>query len=233
VQKDFCNNIGHKRPSTPLSTTRAIGVTFDQELPAGIVSFRRRWCSRRPIILKIQTISVQAHSRGRRNIMTRHTTLLLTGMALLGVATAAWPQRGFAQSTASVPDISGTWVYPFCCGFKPPVSGPGPVINTARRRQALGADYVPLPAGASAPLASDVSRFVGDYTNPILKPQAAEAVKKHGEIEASAVPYPTPRNQCWPEGVPFFLLIWECRCSSSRTRSRSFMSTITKSAMCA
>jgi hypothetical protein len=46
-------------------------------------------------------------------------------------------------------------------------------------------------------------RYVGDYTNPILKPQAAQAVKRHGEIEASGVPYPTPRNQCWPEGVPF------------------------------
>jgi hypothetical protein len=46
-------------------------------------------------------------------------------------------------------------------------------------------------------------QYVGDYTNPILKPQAAQVVKRHGEIEASGAPYPTPRNQCWPEGVPF------------------------------
>jgi hypothetical protein len=46
---------------------------------------------------------------------------------------------------------------------------------------------------------------VGDYTNPILKPQAAEVVKKHGEIELSGALAPNPRNQCWPGGIPFVL----------------------------
>jgi len=45
--------------------------------------------------------------------------------------------------------------------------------------------------------------LVGDHTNPILKPQAAEAVRKHGEIELSGVTIRTPRSQCWPGGVPF------------------------------
>jgi hypothetical protein len=40
-------------------------------------------------------------------------------------------------------------------------------------------------------------------TNPILKPQAAEVVKKHGEISLAGVGYPTPNNQCWPEPVPY------------------------------
>ena len=52
---------------------------------------------------------------------------------------------------------------------------------------------------------SNVYELVGDYTNPILKPQAAEVVKKHGEISLTGVPYPTPSNQCWPGGVPFVL----------------------------
>jgi hypothetical protein len=47
--------------------------------------------------------------------------------------------------------------------------------------------------------------LVGDYTNPILKPHAAEVVKKRGEISIDGVPYPTPSNQCWPGGVPFVL----------------------------
>ena len=38
-----------------------------------------------------------------------------------------------------------------------------------------------------------------------MKPQAAEVVKKHGEISMTRVPYPTPSNQCWPGGVPFVL----------------------------
>jgi hypothetical protein len=53
---------------------------------------------------------------------------------------------------------------------------------------------------------SNVNQLVGDYTNPILKPQAAEVVKKHGEISLAGVGYPTPNNQCWPGGVPFVLL---------------------------
>jgi hypothetical protein len=45
--------------------------------------------------------------------------------------------------------------------------------------------------------------LIGDYTNPILKPYAADVVKKHGEITLTGVVYPTPLNQCWPGGVPF------------------------------
>ena len=45
--------------------------------------------------------------------------------------------------------------------------------------------------------------MVGDYTNPILKPHAAEVVKKHGEISLAGVTYPTPANQCWPQPVPY------------------------------
>jgi hypothetical protein len=101
------------------------------------------------------------------------------------VAQTAAPQVGGAQS-AAVPNISGMWAYQTCCGFEPPLSGPGPVMNSARRNGL-----------------SDRFRFVGDYTNPILKPRAADVVRRHGEIELSGVTHPTPRNQCWPEGVPF------------------------------
>jgi hypothetical protein len=52
----------------------------------------------------------------------------------------------------------------------------------------------------------DPFRLVGDYTNPILKPEAAEVVKKDGEITLSGVNYPTPWNQCWPDGVPMAFL---------------------------
>jgi len=50
---------------------------------------------------------------------------------------------------------------------------------------------------------SNVYQLIGDYTNPILKPEAAQAVKKAGEIASTGVTYPTPSNQCWPGGVPF------------------------------
>jgi hypothetical protein len=50
---------------------------------------------------------------------------------------------------------------------------------------------------------SDPYQYVGDYTNPILKPEAAQTVKKHGEIEISGLAHPTPSNHCWPSGVPY------------------------------
>jgi hypothetical protein len=62
-----------------------------------------------------------------------------------------------------------------------------------------------LPPGANVPLVSSVEQLVGDDSNPILKPEAAEAVRKHGQSELTGVPTATPRNQCWPEGVPFVL----------------------------
>jgi len=45
----------------------------------------------------------------------------------------------------------------------------------------------------------------GDYSNLILRPQAAEAVKKRGEMELSGVVPPNPGNQCWPEPTPYTL----------------------------
>ena len=50
---------------------------------------------------------------------------------------------------------------------------------------------------------SNYDQLVGDYTNPILKPWAAEVVKKYGEISLAGVTYPSPSNQCWPEPVPY------------------------------
>jgi hypothetical protein len=53
-----------------------------------------------------------------------------------------------------------------------------------------------------------LSALVGDYTNPILKPWAAEVVKKDGEISLSGVPYPNPINQCWPWVYPHIFEHW-------------------------
>jgi hypothetical protein len=89
----------------------------------------------------------------------------------------------------ATPDFSGIWTHPFWPGFDPPLSGPGPVVNRSRLRNGVG----------------NSDQLVGDYTNPILKPQAAEVVKRHGEISLAGVTYPTPANQCWPQPVPYIL----------------------------
>ena len=101
------------------------------------------------------------------------------------------PTAGGAQSGPSIPDISGAWSHPSIPGFEPLSSGPTSVVNKSRLR--------------SGPQAGtgNVNMLVGDYTNPILKPKAAEIVKKHGEIQLSGVGYPDPRNQCTPQAVPY------------------------------
>ena len=60
-----------------------------------------------------------------------------------------------------------------------------------------------LPPSKDGQGVSDYDQLVGDYTNPILQPWAAEVVKKFGEISLAGITYPNPSNQCWPEPVPF------------------------------
>jgi hypothetical protein len=83
---------------------------------------------------------------------------------------------------AAPPDLQGIWARVSFPGFGRPLTGPGPVINKYRGRG-----------------------FVGDYTNPILKPQAVELVKKHGEIELGGNHALNPQTECWPTGVPLIL----------------------------
>ena len=134
--------------------------------------------------------------RGRRNF----------GLPVILAATAATPAFGQtvkpAVGPAAIPDFSGIWSHPSFPGFEPPASGPGPVVNTSRRSQGADADGRILPAGNRV-LVSNPAQLVGDHTNPILKPQAAQVVKKHGEMELSGAGSPTPTIQCWPEPVPY------------------------------
>ena len=44
------------------------------------------------------------------------------------------PQVALAQAH---PDFSGIWGNPYLYGIEPPLSGPGPVVNQARRGQTL------------------------------------------------------------------------------------------------
>jgi hypothetical protein len=111
-------------------------------------------------------------------------TLIIASMVAAGLFSSPAFTQESRQGTASIPDFSGIWAHP--SGPEPPASGPGPVLNRSRRDGK-----------------SDSYGQVGDYTNPILKPEAAEVVKKYGEIELSGLAHPTPSNHCWPSGVPY------------------------------
>jgi hypothetical protein len=140
----------------------------------------------------------------RRNLLLLVILSTMAATPGLGQNVSETIRAGSAgnQTAASIPDVAGLWSHPYWPGFEPPSSGPGPVLNRSRQRQIFDADGHPV-APADAPLISRSSQFVGDYTNPILQPWAAEVVKKHGEISLTGVAYPTPSNQCLPGGVPY------------------------------
>jgi hypothetical protein len=127
--------------------------------------------------------------------------IIATAAAAALLSASAFTQER-SRDTAALPDFSGVWGNPYLYGIEPPPSGPGPVVNKARRRQSLDVDGRRLPP-ANAPLVSSAIQLVGDYTNPILKPAAAEVVKQRAETSLAGLGYPSPRNQCWPQGVPF------------------------------
>jgi hypothetical protein len=89
-------------------------------------------------------------------------------------------------SSASIPDFSGIWWHPSLPGFEPLASGPTSLTNRSRRNGV-----------------SNYDQLVGDFTNPILKPQTAEIVKNFGELSQKGITFPSPANQCWPEPVPY------------------------------
>jgi hypothetical protein len=141
--------------------------------------------------------------------MMRTLIIAATSAATL-FSSAAFTQES-RQGTASIPNFSGVWAHP--SGPEPPASGPGPVLNRSRRNGK-----------------NDWYQYVGDYANPILKPEAAEVVKKHGEIELSGAAYALQATIVGRRGYPSFFFNLACRCCSSRTRSRSFTSGIMNSA---
>ncbi|HXJ01313.1 MAG TPA: hypothetical protein VNH44_08810 [Micropepsaceae bacterium] len=104
---------------------------------------------------------------------------------------------GAAEADA-VPDFSGPWgrnVF----NFEPPDAGPGPIVNLRR----LGAD------AATTLVDGDPIPLVGDYHSPILKPEAAQVVKKNGEYSESGHDVPDPSNQCGAFAPPYLFSIMQ------------------------
>lgn len=101
-----------------------------------------------------------------------------------------------ASTAGDVPDLSGPWGRNLF-NFEAPDNGPGPIVNLRR----LGAD-----AGRSV-VDGDPIPLVGDYTNPILKPEAAAVVKRNGEWSEAGHDIPDPSNQCGAYSLPYLFAI--------------------------
>lgn len=129
--------------------------------------------------------------RAARTFVSWVALAAIAGTPIFWHAAPAGSEVANSGQSAPIPDFSGIWSHPYLTGFEPSVSGPGPVLNRQRTRNGV----------------ANFQMLVGDYTNPILQPWAAEVVKKHGEISLAGKGYPTPSNQCWPGGVPY--VFWD------------------------
>jgi hypothetical protein len=105
--------------------------------------------------------------------------------AIVSGALLPWPVLSM-ESTSAVPDFSGRWGRN-AFNFEPMPSGPRPLTNLKRLADGTG----------------DPGQLVGDYRNPILKPEIADVVKKKGEFSISGQAYPDPSNQCGTYAPPF------------------------------
>ncbi len=122
-------------------------------------------------------------------MVPRNFPLLITFAVAGAIFALGQPAISTAQSVTPTPDLSGMWAHASIPGVEPLPSGPTALTNRSRRDGGV----------------SNNMQLVGDYTNPILKPEAAQVVKQHAEMSLAGIGYPTPRNQCWPGGVPFVL----------------------------
>jgi hypothetical protein len=111
-------------------------------------------------------------------------------LGFVSTAVIGWSAMG-AENSASIPALSGHWGRTNF-NLEQPASGPKFIANILRK-----------PDGT---IDDDTAR-VGDFTNPILKPEAAEILRKHGEFSRTGQSIPDPHNQCWPEPPPFVMTI--------------------------
>ncbi len=89
--------------------------------------------------------------------------------------------------------------------FLPPESGPGPVVSDLTHPYVPSGGFNPYLLNPRGDGRSESAK-IADATNPILKPWAAEQMKKaNEEVLAGKVGF-TARSRCWPHGVPGFLL---------------------------
>jgi len=115
------------------------------------------------------------------------------------IGLAGWPAFLAAQTTA--PDLSGPWTRKWATAslYDAPPSGPGPVMmDAARPHHGHIARVKGQPDQEATP-------WIADYSNPILKPDAREVVKRISDEESAGHSHVEHQTLCWPSGVPEIL----------------------------
>ncbi len=141
--------------------------------------------------------------------MTRIPFPISGGLAAgaLCASLALWPAS--AADNAAIPNFGPDSVTGWIAGdpkgenpigqdFIPPESGPGPVTSDKTHPH--------VDDGAARRDGGQPTYRVADLTNPILQPWVKEALRKENERALSGKPDFTPKERCWPIGVPGWLL---------------------------
>jgi len=140
------------------------------------------------------------------NFVLRATSQRLIAGAFSAVMLVG-PAMG--QEGAAVPDFSPNsrtgWiagvpdgVSPIGQDFLQPPSGPGPVT--------FDKTHPYLDTAAARRAKAQPTLRVADLSNPILRPWVREELRKVNERALTAIVMFTPKERCWPIGVPGFLL---------------------------
>jgi hypothetical protein len=130
-----------------------------------------------------------------------------TAAALLATAAALSP--ALPAQDVRVPNFSPDTVTGWVAGdpngenptgqdFLPPESGPGPVGNDKAHPH--------IDDGAARRDGKQPTFRVADLTNPMLLPWVRDSLRKANERALSGKPDFTPKERCWPIGVPGWLL---------------------------
>jgi hypothetical protein len=126
--------------------------------------------------------------RSRRRFSTKVIPLVFAAAGAFACPAMA------AETGSGIPGLLGQWGRDMLF-FEPPPAGPGPVVRAERKADGTMA--------AQEPCCTIVQRWLGDHTNPILKPEAAAAVKKLGDLSLNGTVTPDAHNTCWPEPPPY------------------------------
>lgn len=110
-----------------------------------------------------------------------------TAGVLVAALAAAVPTVAAEKSTA--PDFAGVWAR-MTFGAESSPSGRGGIVNLMHR---------------ASDGAYDGLKLVGDYNDPLLKPDAAAQVKRLGDISRAGEAFPDASNQCAPQQPPYIL----------------------------
>jgi hypothetical protein len=134
-------------------------------------------------------------------------TMQKLAAAVIAAAIFAWPAA--SADTSEIPNFSPNsrtgWIAGVPDGVSPvgqdflqPPSGPGPV--TFDKAHPYVDSAIARKTGAQPTLR------IADLSNPILQPWVREELQKVNQRALTAIVMFTPKERCWPIGVPGFLL---------------------------